>query len=74
MTRSLQRTLLSVVKLFIFILTIAQHGRGTLVVTVSGPIRGQFVQEENISYHSYQGIPYAEPPVGNLRFKVRNLL
>lgn len=42
----------------------------TLVVTTSGPIQGRLVRDLGLSYYSFQGIPYAENPVGKLRFKV----
>lgn len=43
-----------------------------LVQTKSGPVRGLFKSTvDQLSYISFQGIPYAQPPVGELRFKVR---
>lgn len=37
-----------------------------------GPINGQFLKTDNgRTFSSFTGIPYAEPPVGNLRFEVR---
>lgn len=36
---------------------------GTIKVNING---GQF--------HSFQGVPYAKPPIGNLRFKVHMAL
>lgn len=42
-----------------------------LVQTNSGPVRGLRKNTiDNLSYVSFQGIPYAQPPVGELRFKV----
>lgn len=42
-----------------------------LVQTKSGPIRGrQRISCESIGFVSFQGIPYAKPPIGPLRFKV----
>lgn len=42
------------------------------VFTKSGPVRGQL--EKSIwletPFYSFKGIPYAAPPVGELRFKV----
>lgn len=43
-----------------------------IVDTRSGRIRGirEFTFFENKPFHSYRGIPYAEKPIGSLRFKV----
>lgn len=43
-----------------------------LVQTASGPIRGKSASTifDNKLYYAFKGIPYAEPPIGNLRFKV----
>lgn len=42
------------------------------VVLSTGRVRGQrLVSVANRSYYSFKGIPYAAPPVGQLRFKVR---
>jgi len=39
-----------------------------------GVIKGKFLKSRNgRSYYSYTGIPYAKPPIGELRFKVYNL-
>jgi len=36
-----------------------------------GVIKGQILKSRNgQSYYSYTGIPYAKPPIGELRFKV----
>lgn len=44
----------------------------SVVITTTGPVRGKLVQDEHVSYYAYLGIPYAEPPKGDLRFKVCN--
>lgn len=42
-----------------------------LVTTQQGQVCGRNVTDPaESSYHAYQGIPYARPPVGDLRFKV----
>lgn len=42
--------------------------------TTYGRIRGQQNRTtlDNKAFYSFRGIPYAKPPVGNLRFKVIN--
>ncbi|XP_076286083.1 uncharacterized protein LOC143211880 [Lasioglossum baleicum] len=45
--------------------------RTDIIRTASGPVRG-YVQQtvlKNISYSTFKGIPFAEPPIGNFRFK-----
>ncbi|XP_062979553.1 cholinesterase-like [Elgaria multicarinata webbii] len=41
----------------------------TVVVTSSGPVKGKQVPAGSGSVMAYLGIPYAEPPVGKLRFQ-----
>jgi carboxylesterase type B len=43
------------------------------IVTVSnGKLRGKSGKNiHNGQFYSFQGIPYAKPPVGSLRFKVK---
>ncbi|XP_063825631.1 juvenile hormone esterase-like [Ostrinia nubilalis] len=41
----------------------------SVVVTTTGPVRGTLVEGEQVSYYAYLGIPYAESPEGELRFK-----
>lgn len=43
------------------------------VETHSGGVRGMQKSTffRNISYHAFLGVPYAEKPIGDLRFKVR---
>lgn len=41
------------------------------VAVSQGLLRGRVVKSKlGYEYFSFQGIPYAKPPVGNLRFKV----
>ncbi|KAL8212962.1 UNVERIFIED_CONTAM: hypothetical protein K2H54_059841 [Gekko kuhli] len=47
----------------------ASKGDDTIVVTRSGPIKGRRLQVGSGSVTAYLGIPYAEPPVGKLRFQ-----
>lgn len=42
-----------------------------VVETALGKVRGKLVTSHlGDDYYSFQGIPYAKAPVGNLRFKV----
>jgi bile salt-stimulated lipase len=43
------------------------------VETSLGKLRGYYKKSENGRlYAAYEGIPYALPPIGELRFSVRN--
>ncbi|CAH1781139.1 unnamed protein product [Owenia fusiformis] len=37
--------------------------------TLSNPHNSPYLQDRDLTYNKYLGIPYAEPPVGNLRFR-----
>lgn len=42
-----------------------------LVTTQEGVLRGKTAKDLNGSeFFSFQGVPYAQPPIGELRFKV----
>jgi bile salt-stimulated lipase len=41
----------------------------TVVNTKAGRLRGVYVSKPDVCYFSFKGIPYARPPVGDLRFK-----
>lgn len=46
----------------------------TVVFTQYGPVLGaERTTEMGTKYFSFQGIPYARPPEGNLRFRVNFL-
>lgn len=47
-----------------------------VVETINGQVRGVLKTTllKNRTFYSFKGIPYAEPPVGDLRFKVNTLL
>ncbi|GBP60050.1 Esterase E4 [Eumeta japonica] len=42
--------------------------KSSIVYTNDGAIEGKLHQYNDIEYLSYRGIPYAEPPIGDLRF------
>ena len=43
-----------------------------IIQTEGGQVRGKKLVTaiEAIEYYSFKGIPFAQPPIGNLRFKV----
>jgi len=41
-----------------------------VVQTTTGPVKGEELSFENMNYKAFKGIPYAAPPIGDLRFKV----
>lgn len=42
-----------------------------IVQTMYGPVQGRpRTGVRDVAFYSFQGIPYAQPPVGELRFKV----
>lgn len=47
------------------------YGAGLIVKTNNGLIKGKFMATKNGKlFASFTGIPYAEPPIGPLRFLV----
>ena len=40
-----------------------------IIETVNGPVRGMMDRYNNVKVSKFYGIPYAMPPVGNLRFR-----
>uniref|UniRef100_A0A4D5R9B5 Carboxylic ester hydrolase n=1 Tax=Scolopendra viridis TaxID=118503 RepID=A0A4D5R9B5_SCOVI len=65
----LQSVILSII--YYFILSRADDSSDDFVVHLStGSVRGKIAKGENGNeFYSFRRIPYAEPPVGNLRFK-----
>ncbi|KAJ1347621.1 hypothetical protein KIN20_002724 [Parelaphostrongylus tenuis] len=52
--------------------TASSSARSPMVKTLSGPICGrEYILSDGRIVDMYMGIPYAEPPIGKLRFKVR---
>lgn len=54
---------------------VAEMSTGPTVVTPLGNIQGTTMKSLlGKTIYAFRGIPYAKPPVGELRFKVRNNL
>ena len=53
-----------------FNVSLAEEDKETKIIqTGSGPIRGKVVLKNDKEYYEFRGIPFAQPPVGKLRFK-----
>ena len=53
-----------------FYVSLAEEDKETKIIqTGSGPIRGKVVLKNEKEYYEFRGIPFAQPPVGKLRFK-----
>lgn len=72
-------------KLYIFNLIICFKTAGieilslqltSVIETNKGPVRGEILTsaDRKIKFSSFRGIRYGKPPIGNLRFKVINIL
>lgn len=48
-------------------------GNTVTTTTAQGTIRGRVIQLQNRNLAVYLGVPYATPPLGNLRFQVQRL-
>lgn len=56
---------------FFFILTLTKSEDTALVTTIYGPVFGSVETSKNgRPFNSFRGIPYASPPIGDLRFRV----
>lgn len=64
--------LLSVIAITV-LSTVVSDDINTIVETSCGPVRGKLSETlfDQRPYYAFKGIPYAEPPVNKLRFKVR---
>jgi hypothetical protein len=52
-----------------------QHDASPVVRTVHGTLRGSVIQSRlGRSIYSFRGVRFAQPPVGDLRFKVRSAM
>lgn len=85
MLRNAKLTWIAIVLLLIFICIIVavlysgssddnDEDKFCTVNTNSGRIRGKLNQTlfDETPYYSFRGIPFAKPPIGDLRFKVNN--
>lgn len=59
------------VVIFVQLLLTPVHGivDRLVVQTNSGPIRGRFSKFEGRELHIFNGVPYAKPPIDDLRFR-----
>lgn len=58
---------------YLLLISFISVAKGNVVNTNSGPVEGVEVKSilKDEKYYSFMGIPYARPPVGELRFMVR---
>lgn len=56
---------------FVFFFIFINYGEGILVETKQGQVRGQIeISRGGRNFYAFYGIPYAEPPIGELRLEV----
>ena len=66
----IKKALFFFLSLFFFNVSLAEEDIETEIIsTFSGPVRGKVVSKNNKEHFEFLGIPYAQPPVGKLRFK-----
>jgi hypothetical protein len=59
--------------LYLVLMTAAEARRDCFVETIYGPVKGSTEKSRNGKpFCSFRGIPYATPPIGEIRFKVSN--
>lgn len=51
-----------------------QEKQNCVVQTKEGPVRGYIEEIDDKIYYKFKSIPYAKPPLGDLRFLVSLLL
>jgi carboxylesterase type B len=57
--------------LAVFVLRFSRMSETVVVRVTQGDLRGRkIITKSGLQYYSFQGIPYAAPPIGKLRFKV----
>lgn len=73
---SLVVALVILISIYVSVFATKDFDAYKVIETKDGPVRGQ-LKTTNFNgkpYYAFQGIPYAKPPVGELRFKVSNSL
>lgn len=61
---------------FFSVLFLILQASDPIVRTKNGQVRGQLnaTVDAKTPYYAFRGIPYAKPPIGDLRFRVRKTL
>lgn len=73
----MSRGIVNCILKFVILLNIVVHYTDAslteIITTDKGPVRGQILKtvQEGVKYSAFRGIPFAEPPLGYRRFKVK---
>ena len=60
-----------IIPILLFTITLIRYKDAVEVTIEQGTLRGSiFLSRNNTEYYGFLGIPFAKPPVGDLRFKV----
>lgn len=72
---SFKRILLGVLLISVTITATSADDEHKIIETKNGQIRGlrKTTLLKKVPYDSFKGIPYAKPPIGDLRFKVNKI-
>lgn len=65
------KTFLNIIS-FLLLFNLIQCDENPIVETTHGPVSGKILRTliKNVDYFGFMGIPFAAPPVGELRFMV----